>query len=99
MKGTSKIPGTFAGDFIVDSVVQVIILVHSLRKENREFMAQVNLGQTSHVSENYTSQLYQNAQANQDLKVLFTLSKKRAIPKNWITKLEIKVWWKVEEYK
>ena len=99
MKGTSKIPGTFAGDFIVDSVVQVIILVHSLRKENREFMAQVNLGQTSHVSENCTSQLYQNAQANQDLKVLFALSKKGAIQKNWITKLEIKVWWKVEEYK
>ena len=45
-------------------------------------MAQVNLGQTSHVSENCTSQLFQNAQANQDLKVFFALSKKGAIQKN-----------------
>ena len=70
MKETLKIPLTFQGTFSSDSVVQVIILVHLLKKENRELMAKVNLDQTrpSHVSENYTSHLYQcNAQLNQDM--------------------------------
>ena len=47
-------------------------------------MTKINLGQTSpsHVSGSYTSQLYWNAQVNQDMKVLFLCSKKEAIPKN-----------------
>ena len=55
-------------------------------------MAKVNLDQTRprHVSESYTFQLYQNAQVNQDMKILFVWSRKGAIPKNWITKLEFK---------
>ena len=55
-------------------------------------MDKVHLDQTipSHVSESYTSQLYRNAQLNQDMKVLFVWSKKGAVPKNWITKLELK---------
>ena len=73
MKGTLKIQGTFQGTFSSDSVVQVIILVHSLKKGNTELMAKVNLGQIrpSHMSESYTSQLYRNAQVNQDMKILF----------------------------
>ena len=73
MKGILKIPGTFQGIFSLDSVVQVIILVHSMKKGNRKLMAKVNLSQTrpSHVSESYTSQLYRNAQVNKDMKVLF----------------------------
>ena len=35
MKGTFKIPGTFPGTFDLDIVVQVIILLHSLKKGNR----------------------------------------------------------------
>ena len=35
MKGTFKIPGTFPGTFNLDIVVQVIILLHSLKKGNR----------------------------------------------------------------
>ena len=35
MKRTLKIPGTYQGTFNLDSVVQVIILVHLLKKENR----------------------------------------------------------------
>ena len=67
----------------MDSVVQVIILAHSLKKGNRESMAKVSLSQTrqNHVSERYASQLYRNAQVNQDMNVLFVWSKK-AIPKN-----------------
>ena len=59
MKGTLKIRGTFQGTFSLHSVVQVKILVHSLKKNPRELMAKVKLGQTSpsHVSGNYTSQL------------------------------------------
>ena len=47
-------------------------------------MDKVNLDQTtpSHVSESYTSQLYRNAQLNQDMKVIFVWSKKGAVPKN-----------------
>ena len=47
-------------------------------------MAKINLVQTSPslVSGNYTSQLYQNAQVNQDMRVLFLWNKKEAIPKN-----------------
>ena len=43
--------------------------MHSLKKENKEFMAQVNLHETKliHVSESHTSQLYQNANVNQDM--------------------------------
>ena len=65
-------------------MVQVIILVHSFKKRNRELMAKVNLDQTRprHVSESYTFQLYQNAQVNQDMKILFVWSRKGAIPKN-----------------
>ena len=44
MKGTLKIPGTLQGNFNLDSLVQVIILVHSLKKGNRELMAKVILG-------------------------------------------------------
>ena len=56
-------------------------------------MAKINLGQTSpsHVSGSYISQLYWNAQVNQDMKVYaFLWSKKEAAPKNWISKLELK---------
>ena len=57
-------------------------------------MANVNLGQTrlSQVLESYTSQLYQNTQVNQDMKVLVVWSKKKhgTIPKNWITQLKTK---------
>ena len=35
MKITFKIPGTFPGTFNLDVVVQVIMLVHSLKKANR----------------------------------------------------------------
>ena len=54
-------------------------------------MTRVNLGQTrpSHVSETYSSQLYRNAKVNQDMKVLFEWSKRGAIPKNQITKLDL----------
>ena len=47
-------------------------------------MAKVKLGKNnpSHVSESYTSQLYRITQVNQDMKVLFVLRKKKAIPKN-----------------
>ena len=47
-------------------------------------MAKINLGQTSpsHMSGNYTSQLYWNAQVNQDMEVLFIWSKKEAVLKN-----------------
>ena len=83
MKETLKIPVTFQGTFSLDSVVQVIILVHLLRKGNRELIAKVNLDKTrpSHVPESCTSQLYQNAQLNQDMEVLFVWSKKGAIPR------------------
>ena len=55
-------------------------------------MDTVNLDQTrqNHVSESYISQLYWNAQVYLDMKVLFVWSKKGAIPKNWITKPELK---------
>ena len=48
MERALKIPGTFQGTFSSDSVVQVIILVHSKKKkkEERQSMANVNLGQT-----------------------------------------------------
>ena len=71
-KGTLKIPGTFN----LDSVVQVsktghegelITLVHSLKKGNKELMTQVSLRENSliHVSESYTSQIYWNPEVNQ----------------------------------
>ena len=55
MKGTFQIPGTFPETFDLDIVFQVIILVHSLKRET-ELMAKVNLGQTrlTHVSKSYT---------------------------------------------
>ena len=37
MKRTFKIPGTFPGTFNMDTVVQVIIQVHSLKKGNRVY--------------------------------------------------------------
>ena len=84
MKGNLKILGTVQETFSRDSVVQVIILVYSLKKRNRELMTEVNLGQSRlcHVPASYFYQLYQNAQVNQDMKVLFVWSKKGAIPKN-----------------
>ena len=57
MKETFKIPGTFQGTFNLDIVVQVIILVDSLKKENRvKFKVKVKFGQTrlTHVSQSYT---------------------------------------------
>ena len=56
-------------------------------------MAKNNLVQTSlsFVSRSYTSQLYRNAQGNQDMKVSFLESTKKCIPKNWIFKLELKL--------
>ena len=79
-----EIQGTYQGTFSLDSVVQVIILAYSLKKGNRQLMAKVSLSQTrqSHLSEQYASQLYRNAQVNQDMNVLFVWSKKGAIPKN-----------------
>ena len=82
-----KIPGNFQGLFDLDSVVQrskaecegeLIILAHSLKKGNTGLIAKINLRQTrlSHVSESYTSQIYQNGQVNQDIKVLLVCSKK-----------------------
>ena len=55
-------------------------------------MAKIDLVQTSlsQVSGGYTFQLHQNAQVNQNIKVLFVWSKKEAIPKDWISKLEFK---------
>ena len=55
-----------------------------MEKRKQRLMVKVNLGQTrpSHVPESYTSQLYRNAQVNQDMKALFVWSKKAAIPKN-----------------
>ena len=47
-------------------------------------MAKVNLVQR------YTSQLYRNAQVNQEMKLLFVWSTKVVTPKNWITKFELK---------
>ena len=44
IKGTFKTPGTFPGTFNLDILVEVIILVHSLKKGNR---VNGNLGQTS----------------------------------------------------
>ena len=38
----------------------------------------------------YTSQLYRNAQVNQEMKLLFVWSTKGVTPKNWITQLELK---------
>ena len=54
MKRTLKTTGTFQGTFNLNSLVQVIILVHLLKKRNR--VNEVNLGQTklSLVSESYT---------------------------------------------
>ena len=54
-------------------------------------MTKVNLCQTtlSHVSEICTLP-GQNVQVNQGMKRLFVWSKKGAISKNWITKLETK---------
>ena len=54
-------------------------------------MAKVKLGKNSpsHVSESYRSQLYSITQVNQDMKVLFVLRKKKAIPKNWLSQLEL----------
>ena len=43
MKGTLKDPGTFQGSFSLDSVVEVIIPRHSLKKENRLIGNIVNL--------------------------------------------------------
>ena len=62
-------------------------------EERKLLMAKVSSCQTrqSHVSESYASQLYRNGQVNQDMKVLFVSSKKGAIPKNSITKLELKL--------
>ena len=62
----------------------MIFLTHSLKKGIRQLTAKVNLGQTrqNHVSESYASQLYWNAQINQDRMVFFVLSKKGAVPKN-----------------
>ena len=84
MKETLKIPVTFQGTFSSDSVVQVIILVHLLKKGNKELMDNVNLDQIRpiHVSESYISQLYRNEKLNQDMNVLFVWIKKAAIPKN-----------------
>ena len=55
-------------------------------------MAKIDLVQTSlnQVSGGYTFQLHQNAQVKQNIKVLFVWSKKEAIPKDWISKLEFK---------
>ena len=86
MKETLKIPGTFQALFDLDSVAQgskteyegeLITLVHSLKKGSIELMAKVNLRQASlsHVSETYTSQIYQNGQVNQKMKVLLVWSK------------------------
>ena len=57
--------------------VVLIILVHLLKKENKELMTKVNLCQTrlSHVSESYTPQPYQNAQLSLNMKVLLIWSK------------------------
>ena len=52
-------------------------------------MAKINLDQTSpsHVLGSYTSQRYQKA-VNQDMKILFVWSKKEAISKYCISKLD-----------
>lgn len=54
-------------------MVQVILLVHSLKEGNTELIAKGKLSQTrvSHVLKSYTSQLYQHAQESQDIKVPF----------------------------
>ena len=52
--------------------------MHSLKKGNKVLMAKTNLCQTrlSHVSASYTSQIYQNATVNQDMKELPKLSQR-----------------------
>ena len=78
MKGFLKVSKTFQGTFNLDNVVQMIILVYLLKKGNRELIAKVNLGQSilSHVLESYTSQLYQNAQVNQNMNSFLVWRKK-----------------------
>ena len=46
MKETLKISATLQVSLNLDSVIQMIILVHSLKKENKELMAKFNLNQT-----------------------------------------------------
>ena len=55
MKETLKILETLQGPFSLD-VAQVIILVHSFKKVNKELVAKLNLSQTRliHASESYT---------------------------------------------
>ena len=64
---------TLQGTFNLSSVVIVTILVHLLKKGNKELLTNVNLGQNGlrHVFKSCTSQLYQDSQVNQDMKVLF----------------------------
>ena len=49
-----------------------------MKKGNKEVTAEVNLHLTrvSHLSQSYTSQLYQNAQVNQNMKLRLVWSKK-----------------------
>ena len=57
MKETFRIPGTFQGTVNLDIVVQVIVLVDSLKKENRvKFKVKIKFGQTrlTHASQSYT---------------------------------------------
>ena len=55
MKETLKILETLQGTFSLD-VAQVIILVHSFKKVNKELVAKLNLSQTRliHASKSYT---------------------------------------------
>ena len=50
MKETLKILVTFQGTFSSDSAVQLIILMHFLKKGNKELMATGNLDQNRHFS-------------------------------------------------
>ena len=60
---------TLQGTFNLSSVVIVTILVHLLKKGNKELLTNVNLGQNGlrHVFKSCTSQLYQDSQVNQDI--------------------------------
>ena len=77
MKGTFKIPGTFLGTFNLHIVVQVITLLHLLKKGKQRKWLKLSLVKLGYVMCQKAT-LYWNAQINQDMIVLFVWSKKAA---------------------
>lgn len=60
--------------------LELIILVHSLKKESQELRPTVNLCQTrlSQLLESYVTQFQEKAQVNQDIEMLLVGSKKQS---------------------